>query len=85
MVIIAVAVIMVFAVMASLFESLVDPFIIFFSIPMLLIGVVMVYKITGEAFSIFSAVGIVVLAESLLITVLYWWTTPTCSAAGEKD
>ena len=61
-VIIAVAVIMVFAIMASLFESLVDPFIIFFSIPMLLIGVVAVYKITGEAFSIFSAVGIVVLA-----------------------
>ncbi len=61
-VIIAVAVIMVFAIMASLFESLVDPFIIFFSIPLLLIGVVTVYKITGEAFSIFSAVGIVVLA-----------------------
>ncbi len=61
-IIIVVAVIMVFSVMASLFESLVDPFIIFFSIPLLLIGVVAVYKITGEAFSIFSAVGIVVLA-----------------------
>ncbi|MDA3955400.1 efflux RND transporter permease subunit [Oceanispirochaeta sp.] len=62
MIIIIVAVIMVFAVMASLFESLVDPLIIFFSIPLLIIGVVMVYKITGEAFSIISAVGIVVLA-----------------------
>jgi HAE1 family hydrophobic/amphiphilic exporter-1 len=62
MIIIIVAVIMVFAVMASLFESLVDPLIIFFSIPLLLIGVVLVYKITGEAFSIISAVGIVVLA-----------------------
>lgn len=61
-IIIVVAVIMVFAVMASLFESLVDPLIIFFSIPLLLIGVVGVYKISGEAFSIFSAVGIVVLA-----------------------
>lgn len=60
--IIIVAVIMVFAVMASLFESLVDPFIIFFSIPLLLIGVVGIYLITGEAFSIFSAVGIIVLA-----------------------
>jgi HAE1 family hydrophobic/amphiphilic exporter-1 len=56
-----VAVIMVFAVMAALFESLADPFIIFFSIPLLLIGVVAVYKITGEAFSVFSAVGIVIL------------------------
>ncbi|MDC7232899.1 MAG: efflux RND transporter permease subunit, partial [Spirochaetales bacterium] len=61
-IIIVVAVIMVFAIMASLFESLVDPFIIFFSIPLLLIGVVGVYKITGEAFSVISAVGIVVLA-----------------------
>jgi len=62
LVIIVVAVIMVFAVMASLFESLVDPLIIFFSIPMLIIGVVGVYKITGESFSIISAVGIIVLA-----------------------
>jgi len=62
LIIIVVAVIMVFAVMASLFESLVDPLIIFFSIPMLIIGVVGVYKITGESFSIISAVGIVVLA-----------------------
>jgi len=60
-VIIIVAIIMVFAVMASLFESLIDPFIIFFSIPLLLIGVVAVYKITGESFSVISAVGIIVL------------------------
>lgn len=56
-----VAIIMVFAVMASLFESLVDPFIIFFSIPLLLIGVVLVYTIIGESLSLFSVVGMVVL------------------------
>lgn len=62
MIIIIAAIIMVFAVMASQFESLIDPFIIFFSIPLLLIGVVLIYIITGEAFSVYSAVGIVVLA-----------------------
>jgi HAE1 family hydrophobic/amphiphilic exporter-1 len=61
-IIIIAAIIMVFAVMASQFESLIDPFIIFFSIPLLIIGVVLVYMITGEAFSVYSAVGIVVLA-----------------------
>ncbi|MBI9105330.1 MAG: efflux RND transporter permease subunit [Spirochaetales bacterium] len=61
-IIIIAAIIMVFAVMASQFESLIDPFIIFFSIPLLVIGVVLVYIITGEAFSVYSAVGIVVLA-----------------------
>ena len=52
---------MVFAVMASLFESFVDPFIIFFSIPLLLIGVVFVYTIIGQPLSLFSVVGMVVL------------------------
>lgn len=56
-----VAVIMVFAVMASLFESLIDPFIIFFSIPLLLIGVVLVYTLLGQPLSLFSVVGMVVL------------------------
>jgi HAE1 family hydrophobic/amphiphilic exporter-1 len=61
MIVIIVAFLMVFAVMASLFESLKDPFIIFLSIPLLLIGVVSVYMLTGETFSLFSAIGVVVL------------------------
>ncbi len=60
--VVAVAILMIFAVMASQFESLVDPFIIFFSIPLLFIGVVGIYQITGEAFSLFSVIGMVVLA-----------------------
>jgi HAE1 family hydrophobic/amphiphilic exporter-1 len=59
--IIVVAVFMVFALMASQFESLVDPLIIFFSIPLLFIGVIWIYKIGGEAMSVFSAVGIIAL------------------------
>ena len=60
-IVLVVAIIMVFAVMASLFESLVDPFVIFFSIPLLMIGVILVYSIIGQPLSLFSIVGIVVL------------------------
>lgn len=59
--VVAVAIILVFAVMAAQFESLADPFIIFFSIPLLSIGVVWLYVLTGQIFSLFSAVGFVAL------------------------
>ncbi|MDR0629540.1 MAG: efflux RND transporter permease subunit [Treponema sp.] len=59
--IIAAAVFLVFGLMASQFESFVDPLIIFFSIPLLFIGVIWIYKIGHEAMSVFSAVGIVAL------------------------
>jgi multidrug efflux pump subunit AcrB len=59
--IIAVAVFLVFGVMASQFESFVDPLIIFFTIPLLCIGVIWIYKIGGQAMSLFSAVGVVAL------------------------
>ncbi len=59
--VIAMAVLMVFAVMAAQFESLIDPFIIFFSIPLLIIGVVWIHQITGQAFTLYSMVGMVTL------------------------
>jgi HAE1 family hydrophobic/amphiphilic exporter-1 len=59
--IVATAVFLVFGVMASQFESFVDPLIIFFSIPLLFVGVVWIYKFTNQAMSMFSAVGIVAL------------------------
>jgi HAE1 family hydrophobic/amphiphilic exporter-1 len=59
--IIAAAIFLVFGVMASQFESFVDPLIIFFSIPLLFIGVIWIYKFTGQAMSMFSVVGIVAL------------------------
>jgi HAE1 family hydrophobic/amphiphilic exporter-1 len=55
------AVFLVFGVMASQFESFVDPLIIFFSIPLLFIGVIWIYKIGNQPMSMFSAVGIVAL------------------------
>lgn len=60
--IIAVAVFLVYGVMASQFESFVDPLIIFFSIPLMFIGVVWIYKITGDSFSLFSMIGVIALA-----------------------
>jgi HAE1 family hydrophobic/amphiphilic exporter-1 len=61
MLIMVVAVFLVFGVMASLFESFRDPFIVLFTIPLSLIGVVAIYFITGEVFNILTAVGLLVL------------------------
>ena len=60
-IVILLAIFLVFAVMAAQFESLVDPFIIFMSIPLLAIGVVFVYVVTGQQLSMYSIVGIVAL------------------------
>lgn len=60
-IIMIVSVLLVFGVMASQFESFLDPLIIFFSIPLTLIGVVGLYVLTGENFSLFTAVGLVML------------------------
>ncbi|GHV71556.1 multidrug ABC transporter [Spirochaetia bacterium] len=59
--ILVVAAALVFGVMASLFESFRDPFIIIFTIPLSLIGIVAIYLITGDIFNILTAVGLLVL------------------------
>lgn len=61
-IILALALTLVFGVMASLFESFRNPFIILLSIPLMLVGIVGIYLITGEAFSLISAIGTVILA-----------------------
>ena len=58
---ILVAIILVYMVMASQFESLVDPFIILFTIPLALIGVVFGLLVTGTTLSVMALVGIVML------------------------
>ncbi len=60
--ILIVSVLLVFGVMASQFESFLDPFIIIFTIPLTTVGVVAIYVLTGTNFSIFTAVGMVMLA-----------------------
>jgi len=60
--ILLVSIFLVFGVMASQFESFLDPFIILFTIPLSLIGVITLYTITGETYSLLTAVGLVMLA-----------------------
>lgn len=60
-VVIILALALVYMVMAAQFESLIDPFIIFATIPLLLIGVIAIHLIMGQSFSLFSLVGIVAL------------------------
>ena len=56
------AVLLVYAVMASQYESLRDPFIIMFSVPVAAIGVVGSLLITGTSFSLQAYIGIIMLA-----------------------
>ena len=59
--VILLALFLVYAVMAAQFESLLNPFIIFATIPLLLIGVIWIHIWTGTSFTMFSIVGIVAL------------------------
>jgi HAE1 family hydrophobic/amphiphilic exporter-1 len=56
------AVVLVYAVMASQYESLRDPFIIMFSVPLASIGVVLALKLTGTTFSLQAYIGLIMLA-----------------------
>src|SRR6185295_12061760 len=56
------ALVLVYAVMASQYESLRDPFIIMFSVPTAAIGVVLALKLTGTAFNMQAYIGIIMLA-----------------------
>ncbi len=56
------ALVLVYAVMASQYESLRDPFIIMFSVPTAAFGVVMALKLTGTSFNMQAYIGIIMLA-----------------------
>ncbi len=56
------AIVLVYTVMASQYESLRDPFIIIFSIPLAAIGVVGMLLLTGTAFSMQAYIGVIMLA-----------------------
>jgi HAE1 family hydrophobic/amphiphilic exporter-1 len=55
------AIALVYMLMAALFESLFNPFIIMFSLPMALIGAIMALSLTGETLSIISMIGFIML------------------------
>jgi len=58
----ALAVFLVYLVMASQFESLMHPFVILFSIPMAIIGCVFGLKLFGMPLSVIAGIGIIMLA-----------------------
>ena len=55
------AILLVFGVMAGTYESFRAPFINLMTIPFLVIGVVFIFKIMNQAFSMTSAVGLIML------------------------
>jgi HAE1 family hydrophobic/amphiphilic exporter-1 len=59
---IALAIFLVYLVMASQFESLVQPFIIMFTIPFALIGVALTLLVTGTPVSVVVLIGMIMLA-----------------------
>jgi len=56
------AIVLVYMVLASQFKSLVDPFIIIFSVPLGLIGVLWALFLTETNFSVTSGMGIIMMA-----------------------
>ncbi|WP_258358825.1 efflux RND transporter permease subunit [Moorella sulfitireducens] len=60
------AVILVYLVMAAQFESFFHPFVIMFSIPVSLTGVVLALLATGRTFNVVAFIGIIMLAGIVL-------------------
>jgi HAE1 family hydrophobic/amphiphilic exporter-1 len=58
----ALAIFLVYLVMASQFESLLHPFIILFSIPLALVGAIMALYVTGTTISVVVFIGLILLA-----------------------
>ena len=58
----ALAIFLVYLVMASQFESLIHPFVILFTIPLALVGAVLALFLTGTTINIVAFIGIIMLA-----------------------
>jgi hydrophobic/amphiphilic exporter-1 (mainly G- bacteria), HAE1 family len=58
----AMAVFLVYLVMASQFESLLHPFVIMFTIPLALVGAVLALYITGTSVNVVAFIGVIMLA-----------------------
>ncbi|AHE97720.1 efflux RND transporter permease subunit [Thioalkalivibrio paradoxus] len=55
------AILLVYMVMASLYESLRDPLIVMFSVPLAAIGVVLALRLTGTTLNVQSLIGVMLL------------------------
>ena len=61
LVVLIMAIVLVFGVMAAQYESFRNPVINLFTLPLMVIGVVAIYLITGQTANLFSAMGLVML------------------------
>jgi len=57
----ALALIIVFLVLAAQFESFVDPFVIMLSVPLSMIGALLALKFTGGSLNVYSQIGLITL------------------------
>jgi len=64
--IIILAAFLVFTVMASQFESMLDPFIVILTIPLSFIGVMTIYAITGNQLNVVTIIGMLVLVGTIV-------------------
>ena len=64
--VIIMAALLVFVVMASQFESLLDPFIVILTIPLSFIGVVAIYALTGSRLNVITVMGMLVLVGTIV-------------------
>jgi HAE1 family hydrophobic/amphiphilic exporter-1 len=55
------AMILVYLVMVSLYDSFVHPFVVLFSIPLAMIGVMLILALTGNSLNIFTMLGMIML------------------------
>lgn len=60
-VLLIIIIILVYMVMASQFESFIDPFVIMFSVPFGFVGVILGFAITGTTLSAIALVGVLIL------------------------
>jgi HAE1 family hydrophobic/amphiphilic exporter-1 len=58
----ALAIFLVYLVMASQFESLIHPFVILFTIPLALVGAVLALYVTGTTVNVVAFIGVIMLA-----------------------
>ena len=66
LVVIIMAAVLVFTIMASQFESFKDPFIVIFTIPLSFIGVVIIYLLSGQKISMVSIFGFLMLVGMIV-------------------
>ncbi len=58
----ALAILLIYMIMAAQFESLVHPFTVMFTVPFGLIGVLLILLLTGNSLSMVSLLGVIILA-----------------------